>query len=50
MTISVKYSNTETQLPTSQCDEITTYNKDKLLDNAYSMLCTITGNQNSLNW
>lgn len=50
MTVSVKYTNKETNLPTSQCCEVTTYNDKKLLDAAYSLLCSITENKKSLNW
>lgn len=50
MTVSVRYSNKETNLPTSQCGEITTYNYNKLLDSAFTMLCSMTENQKSLNW
>lgn len=50
MTVSVRYSNKEANLPTSQCGEVTTYNSNKLLDTAYSMLCTMTENQKSLKW
>jgi len=50
MTVSVKYTNKELNLPTSQCYEVTTYNNKKLLDTAYSLLCSITENKKSLSW
>lgn len=50
MTVSVRYAKKNTNLPTSQCGEVTSYNKNKLLDTAYSMLCTMTENQKTLNW
>jgi len=50
MTVSVKYINKETNLPTSQCCEVTTYNNKKLLDTSFSLLCNITENKNALNW
>ncbi|XP_025419360.1 DNA polymerase eta-like isoform X2 [Sipha flava] len=50
MTISVRYLNKETNLPTSQCGEVTTYNNRKLLDLAYSLLSNMTENQKSSNW
>lgn len=50
MTVSVRYLDKKTKLPTSQCFEVTTYNHNKLLDAAYSSLCTMTENQKSLHW
>ncbi|CAI6354795.1 unnamed protein product [Macrosiphum euphorbiae] len=50
MTISVRYLDRKTKLPTSQCFEVTTYSHNKLLDTAYSSLCTMTENQKSLHW
>lgn len=50
MTVSVRYLDKKTKLPTSQCFEVTTYNPNKLLDTAYSSLCTMTENQKSLHW
>ncbi|CAH1732942.1 unnamed protein product [Aphis gossypii] len=50
MTVSVRYLDKNTKLPTSQCFEVTTYNHNKLLDTAYSSLCTTTENQKSLHW
>jgi len=50
MTISVRYLDKKTKLPTSQCFEVTTYSHNKLLDAAYSSLCNMTENQKSLHW
>ncbi|XP_025200444.1 DNA polymerase eta-like [Melanaphis sacchari] len=50
MTVSVRYLDKNTKLPTSQCFEVTTYNHNKLLDAAFSSLCTMTENQKSLHW
>ncbi|XP_060847284.1 DNA polymerase eta-like [Rhopalosiphum padi] len=50
MTVSVRYLDKNTKLPISQCSEVTTYNHEKLLDTAYSSLCTMTENQKSLHW
>lgn len=50
MIISLRYINNEKNLQTSQSHKIITYDINKLLDSAYSVLCTMTGNQNSLNW
>eukprot|EP00102_Acyrthosiphon_pisum_P018963 XP_016656173.1 PREDICTED: DNA polymerase eta-like isoform X2 [Acyrthosiphon pisum] len=50
MTVSVRYLDKKTKLPTSQCFEVTTYSHNKLLDTAYSSLCTMTENQKSLQW
>ncbi|VVC33008.1 UmuC domain,DNA polymerase eta/kappa/iota/IV,DNA polymerase, Y-family, little finger domain [Cinara cedri] len=49
--VNVKYSNKDTNLASSQCGEVTTYNFKKLFDSAYSMLCTMSENQQkSLTW
>uniref|UniRef100_A0A2S2N6C2 DNA polymerase eta n=1 Tax=Schizaphis graminum TaxID=13262 RepID=A0A2S2N6C2_SCHGA len=50
MTVSIRYLDKHTKLPISQCSEVSTYNHDKLLDTAYSSLCTMTENQKSLHW
>lgn len=50
MIISLRYINNEQNLQTSQSHKIITYDINKLLDSAYSMLCLMTGNQNSLIW
>lgn len=50
MTVSVRYYGKQVNLPTSHCGEVTTYDHNKLLDTAYSLLCTMTENQKSLNW
>lgn len=50
MTVSVRYSKKETNLPTSQCGEVNSYNINKLFESAYSMLCIMTENQKSSNW
>ncbi|XP_015373333.1 PREDICTED: DNA polymerase eta-like isoform X2 [Diuraphis noxia] len=50
MTVSVRYLDKKTKLPTSQCFEVTTYNHNKLLDSSFSSLCTMTDNQKSIHW
>lgn len=50
MTVSAKYLNKETNLPTSQCGEINSYCNNKLLECAYSMLCAMTENQKTSTW
>ncbi|XP_050419950.1 DNA polymerase eta-like [Adelges cooleyi] len=51
MTVSVRYQNRDTSLPTSHCGEVTTYNRDKLLNTAHTLLYSMTDNQkSSINW